>query len=136
MKAIFTSAQIKIFSFILLFVGISLISSNAFQTKGPHGGMIKAADNYFIEVTNPDKLFFAYLLDKDSKAISNKGISGDIKYFLPDSSIFDVQLKPSGDDAFSGEGIRGFYYCKVTLNVFGKPVSARFENTTLIARKK
>jgi hypothetical protein len=120
----------------MLFVAISLISSKNSQEKGPHGGIVKKADNYFIEMTNPGKFFFAYLLDKNSKTISNKGISGDVKFFLPDSSIFDVQLKPSADDAFTGEGIPGYSSCKITFNIFGRSISAKFENTLLIARKK
>jgi hypothetical protein len=136
MKTLLRSTQIKIFFFIILFVAISQISSNSFQEKGPHGGTIKKAGNYFIEMTNPDKFFYAYLLDKDSHTLSNKGISGDVKFFLPDSSIFEVQLKPSGDNAFSGEGFPGFYSCKISFNVFGNSVSAKFENQTLIARRK
>src|SRR4051812_37856045 len=135
MKSFLKSPQIKIFTFIFILVAISLIS-NGFQDKGPHGGIVKKADNYFIEMINPEKFLSAYLLDKSMKTISNKGISGDVKFFLPDSSIFDVQLKPSSDDAFTGEGIPGFYTCKVTFNIFGRSVSAKFDNVTLIAFKK
>ncbi len=106
-----------------------------FQVQGPHGGIVKKADNYFIEITNPDKFFFVYLLDKNSKTISNKGISADVKFFLPDSSIFNVQLKPSADDAFTGSGVPEFYACRVTFNVFGKSVSAKFENMASVAKK-
>ena len=135
MKTITNSPQIKIFAFILLFIAISLISSKAFQGSGPHGGTVKKAENFFIEITSPDKIFYAYLLDLNSKTISNKGISGDAKFFLPDSSIFVVQLKPSDGDGFSGEGIPGYSACKITFNIFGNPASATFQNMTLLARK-
>ena len=122
----------------LLLLGITILFSMTMSSpEGPHGGIIKKAEDYHIEIKNsPDTLFFAYLLNKKLNPISNKGISGDARFFFPDSTVFNVRLEPIAEDAFKASTISGFYACKVNFNVFGKSVSAVFEKQQQIVRRK
>lgn len=127
----------KIIYTVLLFVSAGLLSLSIPPTQGPHGGMLKPAEGYFIEMKNvPDTSFFAYLLTKKLKTVSSKGISGEVKLFFPDSTALDVQLSPAPGNGFTGKMPPGFYGCKVTFHVLGKDVSATFEKQTQTAQKK
>lgn len=126
-------------SIILLFILLAstLISLKIFQsTYGPHGGVVKPAGVYHIEMKNPYGNLYAYLLEADSKPILNKGISCKARYYLPDSTSTEVDLKPFGDDGFTAETTIRFYICKITFDVFGKSVSAKFENENPIVQKE
>ena len=130
----------KIILFILLFSGITFafISMNTFQiSTGPHGGNIQQAGNFNIEmkVSHPD--FYAYLLNKQCRPISNKGVSGEIRFFFRDSTSLDIPLKPYEEDGFRMESsVSDYYSYRVTFHAFGKFISAKFDNENVIAQKK
>lgn len=118
-------------------VAIVLLSLDSPPTQGPHGGTVKKAGDFYIEMkNNPDTSFFAYLLNKKLKTVSNKGISAEVKLFFPDSTALDVPLKPVAGNAFTAKIIPGFSTCKITFLVFGKEVSALFDKETQIVQKK
>ena len=130
LKLIFVLSLV-VATFILL--GFGLYQSS----NGPHGGAMKQADNYyFIEMKNPYGNFFAYLLDKNYKLMSNKGISCEVRFFAHDNTTTDVALKPFGEDGFSAEVSIPYQSCRITFQVFGKPVTTLFENETLMVEKK
>ena len=123
-------------AFFLLTV-IFLISMTGSLPQGPHDGVLKKAEGFYIEMkNNPDTSFFAYLLNKKLKTISNKGISGEVKFFFPDSTVLNAELKPAARNAFTAKPVSGFYGCKITFVVFGKSVSALFEKENQTAQKK
>jgi len=124
-------------SLLIVIVAAIFVSPIIFQSSyGPHGGLIKPAGNYQIEMKNPFGNLYAYLLDKKSRTIPNKGISCKARYYFPDSTTTEIDLKPLGEDGFVTETTIRFYSCKITFNLFGKSVSAKFENETPIAQKK
>jgi hypothetical protein len=84
----------------------------------------------------PDTSFSAYLLDKNLKTIGSKDISGEVKFFLADSTAIDVVLKPAAGNSFIAKVAPGFYACKITFHVSGKDVSASFEKQSQIVQKK
>ncbi|MBA2612057.1 MAG: hypothetical protein H0U95_08805 [Bacteroidetes bacterium] len=124
------STKIKIFFLVFLYcIIIGFVSWNTPNHTGPHGGSIKNAGNYFIEIKQVDKFLNAYLLDKKLKNMNNKDILGAVKYFFKDSTTFDFKLQPTNASGFTCEGLSGFSVCKVTFTVLGNSVGAKFENT-------
>ena len=106
-------------------------------SEGPHGGILKSADEYYIEMkNNPDTSFYVYLLDNKLRTISNKDISGEVKLFFSDNTSMDVRLTPSVENSFTAVITPGFYACKIIFHVSGKDVSAPFEKQSQIADQK
>lgn len=103
---------------------------------GPHGGIVKPAQQYNIEVKTAYPSIYAYLLDDKKNPISNKKIECTISFLMPDNTNFDVQPKPYLEDGFVVEsGSTVYHSCRVTFNVQGKSVSALFENQNVIVQK-
>lgn len=123
---------------LLIAAAIILVSLNVFQSsQGPHGGTVKKAENYNIEMKNPGGSMYAYLLDRNLKPVNNKGISCKVKLFFPDKTAADQILSPFGTDGFIIELIPMYYVsCTVTFNVAGKNIEADFENEVLFVDKK
>lgn len=132
--------KIKIALAGLLFLTAVLISFNFLESSsatGPHGGNVKSAGEYYIEMKHSSFDFYAYLLDKKMKPISNKGISCEAKFVFSDSTLINVPLKPLGEDGFSTKsGAIAFSSCRIFFNVFGVYVSAEFENENPIVQEK
>ena len=123
---------------LLVIAALLLISLKIYQTsEGPHGGTVKRAEGYNIEMKNSHEGIFTFLLDKNLKPINNKGISFRLKLFYPDDINTDSELKPFGEDGFFSESIPKYYSsCEITFHVSGKNISAEFENETLFVKKK
>lgn len=137
MPIVLRSIKAKIIFLAFLYcITIALVSWSKSTPTGPHGGTLKKSGNYFIEVKNPNNFFYAYLLDKKLNTINNKNISGEVNFFMSDSTSFNVSLKAAVDDGFTCESLPGSNSCKVTFTVLGKAVSARFENPALLVEKK
>jgi hypothetical protein len=122
----------------LILLALFLISINFIQSPyGPHGGKVKEAGEYNIEMKNVYPNMYTVLLDKDYKPINNKGILCEIHFILPDNTKLNSQLKPFEEDGFTMElGGLNFSTCRVFFNVNGKSISAGFENENLIVQKK
>lgn len=119
---------------LLALLGYCIVS---FQpTTGPHGGVFKSAENYNIEVKKTYPSIYAYLLDNKNKPIKNKGITCGIRFLLEGDANIEVQLKPYKEDGFILEsGSMGYNSFRITFNVYGKSVSAVFENESAIVQK-
>ncbi len=125
-----------VFMAFLYCILIAFVSWSKAQPKGPHGGILKKTQNYFIEINNPGKFIYAYLLDKKLKTISDKEMSCDVKFSLPDSTNFSLKLKPSTDGGFMGENLNGFDRCIITFTAFGRTITARYENASVLVVEK
>ena len=123
---------------LLVVIMVTLNSLRIFQPiVGPHGGIVKQAGAYSIEMKENYPDFYAYLFVNNFKPVSNKGITCQARFILPDNTNIDVLLKPFGEDGFTAEsGAFKFYSCRIYFNVFGKTVSAQFENENPIVQKK
>lgn len=126
------------FAVILVLVAILISMKTIFaQDLGPHGGRIEKAENYNIEMKTDYTHFYTYLLTKKNKSINNKSISCEIRFFLLDGTTIDLPLKPFGDDAFVIDYFADDYGSfRVTFQVAGKAVSAKFENEKLLVKKE
>lgn len=121
-----------------LFIPSILFSQDSLsQAVGPNGGIVKKAENYYIEIKNvPEMSFYAYLLDKELKIISNKGVLCNAEFFFPDNTSLKVPLKPAPGEAFTADVASGYDACEITFYVLDKHVFARFKNISSIVQKK
>lgn len=126
------------FILLLLLVALMLIGLHLSESaEGPHGGAVKQAGDYHIEVKTVYPYFYAFLLDKSSRPISNKGISCEAKFIFADHTDINVSLGPFEEDGFSARLItQEFNSSQVYFNIHGKIVFAQFENESLIVDKK
>lgn len=127
-----------IFFIVLILLAAIFISTKTIFAKdlGPHGGRVEKAETHNIEVKTDYNHFYAFLLTTTNEPISNKNITCDIRYYLLDGSNLDMPLKPFGDDAFSIDYLAHNYNSfKITFQVDGKPVSAKFENDNVLVKE-
>lgn len=118
---------------ILVLYSLNIVQSNT----GPHGGEFKQVENFNIEMKSSFPNFYFYLLDQKLKPINNYGISCEVRFFLPDETSTELTLKRFQQDGFMIEAGEIIYNsCRVTFNVFGKLVSAKFEKENFMVRKK
>ena len=115
-----------------------LISLNYYQTSsGPHGGIVKPAGAYNIELKSTYPNLYTFLLDKNNKPMRNKGILCEIDFLLSDKTKINSQLTPYMADGFMMElGTFNYSTCKVLYNVYGKTISADFDNESAIVKKQ
>lgn len=126
----------KLILFGLILSGIVLLySANKYQgTIGPHGGELKAAENFHIELKEAFPNLHCYLLDQKLLPVNNDGVLCEIRFFMPDETTVDLTLKPFLSDGFILESNAIVYNsCRVTFNISGKSVSAKFAKEHLIA---
>ena len=116
---------------VFLLITITLISLNLMDNPvGPHGGVVKQAGMYNIELKNsyPNLYKITCLV---------KVINCDGKLIFADSTSSIILFKPFWEDGFSMKlGSIRYYACRINFNVSGKVVSALFDNDNLIATKK
>ena len=130
--------KIIVFAVLLLAISTAFISMDKFQVAtGPHGGRLQQAEKFNIETNTYNSEFYAYLLDKQYKPISNKGVTCKIRFLFPDTTNLDFTLKPYQEDGFRIESsITGYHSYRVIFNAFGENISAKFENQITLVQKK
>lgn len=128
----------KLILFGLLLSGIAILYSvNSNQvTSGPHGGELKSAENFHIELKEAFPNLHCYLLDQKLGPVSNVGVLCEIRFFMPDETSVDLNLKPFLDNGFILESNTIVYNsCRVTFNISGKSISAKFDKENMIAHE-
>ena len=130
--------KIVVTALLIFSLSLYLISLNLFQSSiGPHGGTVKLAGDYNIEMKSIYPNIYTFLLNKKNKPIINKKLSCEISFMLPNNTVINSQLKSFRDDGFIMElGGLNFSSCRVFFNVLGKSVSAEFESENPIVEKK
>lgn len=124
-------------SLLIILVAIFITKSLSQSTSAPHGGKVKQAGNYNIEMKHADAELYAFLLDNKLNPINNKDVTCDARLYFPDSSTVDVIMIPFGKDGFKAEPASEYFNsCKITFHLSGNNVSAEFENETLLVNKK
>ena len=128
---------------LLLFLSlksISMLSQNNMGTRevtAPHGGKIKAAKDYFIELIFSSEKTYVYLLDKRTKPINNAGIKGRVIFQSFDSTLTTAELIPYQTDGFiTKTSVPAYTVCTIYFEFGGKTISAVFDNSDTIADKK
>lgn len=121
----------------ILMVGMLMASFTTFaQHSGgdhkhgsPHGGTVKSAGDFHIEVAVKDGMVMAYLLDGKEKAMANTGVTATAVIQMADGQTSNVTLAPSGKEAFMYMLDKTKKYNKaiVTFVSGSKTASATFE---------
>lgn len=97
----------------------------------PHGGTVKTAGDFHIEVTVKDGMLMAYLLDANEKAMKNTGVKGTALIQTADGLTSTNPLIPSGIEGFMYTLDKAKKYNKaiVTFTTGDKTASASFDLT-------
>jgi hypothetical protein len=66
----------------------------------PHGGTVKSAGDFHIEVSVKDGMVMAYLLDGKEKAMKNTGVTGTALIQMADGQTSTITLIPNGNEGF------------------------------------
>ncbi|MFN3665438.1 MAG: hypothetical protein ACK4S0_04730 [Sediminibacterium sp.] len=95
----------------------------------PHGGTVKSAGGFHIEVSVKDGMVMAYLLDANEKTIKNKGVTGTAVIQMADGKTSTITLTPSGNEGFMYTLDKAKKYNKaiVTFITGDKTASASFD---------
>lgn len=104
---------------------------------GPHGGYLKKAGNYTIEMKTGFPFFYTYLLGNRNKPISNRIISCRVMLLLPDHTETQIVMRRYGEDGFFSEAAdlpASAYW--ISFEVDGETVSARFDDINFIVLNK
>lgn len=120
----------------LIFLSTVFVSWYTSNDNGPHGGALKKSGDHYIEMKNPEGYFFAYLLDKKLKTVSDKQMTAEVRFFMPDSTVVDVKLAPGVDKSYTTKSIPGFVTCKITFKAGSTEISAIFENNEQVAQSR
>lgn len=126
---------------LMLAAGIFMFTSVTFSQTvtdpaAPHGGRIKAAGNYFVELLFSSEKTYVYLLDQKVKPVSNQGISGKIIFQQADNIVTASELIPLKEEGFIAKvSVPAYVSCTVNFEVRGKKISAAFDNAESIAER-
>jgi hypothetical protein len=125
-----------VFITMLLFFGPLAIAQNV--GYGPHGGRLKTAGKYKIELFGCDDHIEVYLYDVDTNAISNGDITGIATFYYDNAETATTMFIRYGMDGFTAKiPSNSFIYCKPALDIDKKlVVSAKFENECLLSTQK
>jgi hypothetical protein len=123
-------------TFIVVPIAIALtwVFSQAFQTpeRGPHGGELKAGNNYFIEMKHSMHMIQAYLLDENEATLSAADLRCAVVLYYADSSRYEVGMSRKGDHGFYGFTPDNYYTSSIVKFMLGgREVSATFDNVKI-----
>ena len=101
---------------------------------GPHGGRLKTAGSYKIELLGCDNYLEIYLFDSDTNAINNNDIEGTVEFFYSAQATLVSPLVHYGMDGFTAKiPINTFLYSKPSLTVKGTfIVTEKFDNECIM----
>jgi len=117
----------------LLFSFNSLAHTDEFldTQKSPHGGQLRMAGHYHLELVVTEKLLTVYVTDHAGAAVSTRDGTGNA-IVLANKAKTTVELKPAKDNVLQGEGQfvldpNTKVVVSVTLPGDKEPQQARFE---------
>ncbi|HWY37211.1 MAG TPA: hypothetical protein VNY73_01535 [Bacteroidia bacterium] len=100
---------------------------------GPHQGHLVRAGEYHIELLGCNDYMEIYVFDKDMGPIHNYGMTGDVKFYYTGETYLSSPLSYYGNDGFTAKiASTNFIYCRVSLDVFGKFINAKYENECIL----
>jgi hypothetical protein len=123
-------------AFFLLLAGAAIAQQSkrthaelpAHTHQAPHGGTVKSAGDYHIELVEESGKFRVYLLDSRERAIRLKGITGMAIFRNGDVTTGTQRLTPVGDSHFEIP-LKGQPFSAIIINfkVNGQSVIAKFD---------
>ncbi len=102
---------------------------------GRHGGIVKSAGSYHLEVAVSKAGFMVFPLDAKEADLPLAGITGKVLVATKDGKPpVEAALEPMGSHLFAAVAPAGPWTAVVTLTVHGNSVSARFEGAGVTAK--
>lgn len=121
---------------LLLLAGTAVAQQNgrkhadkpAHAHQAPHGGIVKSAGDYHIELVDQGNKLRVYLLDTRERAISLKGVSGLAIFRNGDVTTGTHRLSPSSG-AYYEIPLKGQPYTAIIINfkINGQSIIAKFD---------
>ena len=103
--------------------------------KSPHGGVVRTAGTYHIELVQQAGVVHVYLLDGKEATMATTGTTGSVMLLTTAGKTSTVALTPTGDHLVApvpaGTTVRTAI---VSLKARGKSLSARFEKLDAAAK--
>lgn len=127
-----------LYSVLLLLAGWILTSLISPQVKtGPHGGSVRPAETYLIEMKTEYPDFYAYLLRKNLESIGNKYTTCDARFYMDDNTTMDISLQRFGEEGFKAKlAAINYISCRITFHMGRNSFSAKFDNENAIVQQK
>lgn len=124
--------KLTVLSVVMLFAFTTTFAQHSggdHKHGSPHGGTVKSAGDFHIEVNFKDGMVMAYLLDAKEKALANTSVTATAVIQMADGQTSNVTLAPSGKEAFMYMLDKTKKYNKaiVTFVSGSKTASATFE---------
>lgn len=96
-----------------------------------HGGTVKSAGDYHLELLQKADALTVYLLDANQKTLPNTGATATALLQTADGKVTTVKLMPIGKEQFIAtlDKAKPFHKAVVTVAVGGKSASASFDLT-------
>lgn len=97
--------------------------------SAPHGGVVRSASPYHLELVQHPTEMHIYLLGAKMVAVPNNGTTGSVMLQTTDNKTSTVALTPAGDDHFIAKILAGTTVrtAIVSLNASGKALNVRFD---------
>ena len=94
--------------FTVLLAVLAVFNVNAQDHKhgSPHGGTVKSAGDFHIEVSVKEGMVMAYLLDGNEKAMANNGVTGTALLQTADGKTSTITFK------------KKIYVCKCNTDIY------------------
>lgn len=96
-----------------------------------HGGTVRSAGNYHLELLHKANVLTVYLLDANQKTLPTTGATATALLQTADGKVTTVKLLPSAGQQFVAtlDKAKPFHKAVVTVAVGGKSASATFDLT-------
>lgn len=110
-----------------ILLGMSRASEAQDPSSAPHGGMLKLAGYYKVELVDCYEYVEVYLYELDLCPVLNSGLSGQIDFHYINGDAATSRLYPYGVDAFTAEVKQHCYTsCSLSLHGVGAAIKAEF----------
>lgn len=124
-----TKAKTIIIATLMFLASTTNFNAKENSHQNPHGGVIQAAGDYFIEMVKADNKCTFYLLDANKTTMPNKNITGNLLIQFSDNTAVTADLSALGSDSFLviNDQINTSTSCIITFKVNGKSLSTAFK---------
>lgn len=124
--------KITIFMAVLMMTSFATFAQHSggdHKHGSPHGGTVKSAGDFHIEVSVKEGMVMAYLLNASEKAIKNTGVKATAVVRMADATTSTINLVASGNEGlmFTLDKSKKYNKVIVTFTTEGKTASASFD---------
>lgn len=128
MKTIKTIA----FAFALFIAATSASFAQGHSHKPPHGGTLREASGYHIEMVSASGNVNFYVMDASNSLLADKTLSGEVVFESANKTKSTAILKKADNGPLQAELPKKeiFATCTANLMVRGKAVTVSFKNTS------